>query len=216
MWRTFGRPLMVISIAVSVALLFAVLCIIRGACTPDTLESKAAELYAYCKKKGYNTDVAILVDYGRHSGRVRFFVWDFNESRPLLKSICAQGCGKGDMEGKNVFSNEIGSLCTSLGHYKIGWERTISRLGGRPAFTLVGLDATNSNAVVRGILLHPVRLPSFAIYPFPIPSKVRRISGRAVVRPYSEGCITVPSDKYRETADILHHARKPVIMWVYK
>ena len=189
---------------------------IIGNCLPNDIETKAEELKEYCVKNNYNTNIGVLVDYSVHSGRTRFVVWDFNNNKALLKSICAQGCGKGENQGKNVFSNEMGSLCSSLGHYKIGKERKMNSIKGRPALNLTGLDSTNSNAIARGILIHPVHLPSFSIYPFSIPSKVYRIFGKAIMRPYSEGCVTIPFDKYKETLTILNENKgKPVILWVY-
>lgn len=189
---------------------------IIGNSLPGDIEAKAQELKEYCAKRDYNTNVGILVDYAVHSGRTRFVVWDFNNNKALLKSICAQGCGKGKNHGKKVFSNEIGSLCSSLGHYKIGKERKMNSIKGRPALNLIGLDSTNSNAKVRGILIHPVHLPPFSIYPFSIPERVFRIFGRAIMRPYSEGCVTIPFDNYKKTVTILNENKsKPVILWVY-
>ena len=189
---------------------------IIGNCLPNDIETKAEELKEYCVKNNYNTNIGVLVDYSVHSGRTRFVVWDFNNNKALLKSICAQGCGKGENQGKNVFSNEMGSLCSSLGHYKIGKERKMNSINGRPALNLTGLDSTNSNAIARGILIHPVHLPSFSIYPFSIPSKVYRIFGKAIMRPYSEGCVAIPFDNYKETVTILNENKgKPVILWVY-
>ncbi len=151
---------------------------------------------------------------GVHSGKVRFFVWDFNKEKVVLSSICAQGCGKGNTYGKNKFSNEVGSKCSSLGHYKIGESRMMMK-GTRPAYTLYGLDKTNSNAFKRAILLHPVHLPNFAIYPFRISSKKYRILGWTI-RPYSEGCITIPFAKYKKVSKIIKKTDKPIIIWVYK
>ncbi len=183
---------------------------------PGDVEARAQELKEYCIKKGYNTKIGILVDYSVHSGCCRYVVWDFKTNKALVQSICAQGCGKGKSRGKGLFSNEIGSLCSSLGHYKIGNERTMNTIKGRPAFNLTGLDATNSNAEVRGILLHPAHLPSFPIFPFHIPSKVYRFMGKTLLRPSSEGCVAIPFARYRETKEILNANKdKPVILWVY-
>ena len=209
------RFLLLISLTVVLLCAIALFRII-GNSLPNDMETKAQELKEYCVKNNYNTNIGILVDYSVHSGRTRFAVWDFNKNNALLKSICAQGCGKGENQGKNIFSNEIGSLCSSLGHYKIGKERTMNSIKGRPALNLSGLDPTNSNAAVRGILIHPVRLPSSCIYPFAIPSEVYRVFGRAIIRPYSEGCVTIPFDKYKESVEILNENKgKPVIMWIY-
>ena len=204
------------SVAIFLLLCTIILFRIIGNRLPDDIETKAQELKEYCVKNNYNTNIGVLVDYSVHSGRTRFIVWDFKNNKALLKSICAQGCGKGENQGKNVFSNEIGSLCSSLGHYKIGKERKMNSIKGRPALNLTGLESTNSNAIARGILIHPVHLPSFSIYPFSIPSKVYRIFGKAIMRPYSEGCVTVPFEKYKETVKILNKNKgRPVILWVY-
>lgn len=207
-----------LSLLISFVVLLCAIVLFRiiGNYLPNDIETKAEELKEYCVKNNYNTNIGVLVDYSVHSGRTRFVVWDFNNNKALLKSICAQGCGKGENQGKNVFSNEMGSLCSSLGHYKIGKERKMNSIKGRPALNLTGLDSTNSNAIARGILIHPVHLPSFSIYPFSIPSKVYRIFGKAIMRPYSEGCVAIPFDKYKETVTILNENKgKPVILWVY-
>ena len=204
------------SVAIFLLLCTIILFRIIGNRLPDDIETKAQELKEYCVKNNYNTNIGVLVDYSVHSGCARFIVWDFKNNKALLKSICAQGCGKGENQGKNVFSNEIGSLCSSLGHYKIGKERKMNSIKGRPALNLTGLESTNSNAIARGILIHPVHLPSFSIYPFSIPSKVYRIFGKAIMRPYSEGCVTVPFEKYKETVKILNKNKgRPVILLVY-
>lgn len=211
----YKKKIIYFLIAIIAIIAMVVLCNHTGSRTPDTLRIKAKELRLYCKKNGYSTDIAILVDYSVHSGCTRFFVWDFNRDKTVLESICAQGCGKGKNEGKNVFSNENGSLCSSLGHYKIGKEKTMNSPKGRPAFILYGLDKTNSNAYKRGILLHPVYLPPTVIYPFKIPVAKFELFGKTIIRPYSEGCVTIPFDKYHKVAKILRGTEKPVIMWVY-
>ena len=195
---------------VGIALFF----LIVGNDKPNNLEDKVSDLKEYCIKNGYSTDIAVLVDYGAHFGKVRFFVWDFKKEKVVLSSICAQGCGKGKNLGKNVFSNKVGSLCSSLGHYEIGAKRKMLK-GTRTAYTLYGLDETNSNALKRGILLHPVHLPGFSIYPFEIPEKKYKIF-RWTIRPFSEGCITIPFVKFYRLQNILDKTNGNVIMWVYK
>ena len=172
---------------------------------PKDIEQKAAELYAYCQERGYNTQIGMLVDYSLYSGRNRYFVWDFAKGEAVVSSVSPMGCGKGRSYGRNKFSNEPGSRCISLGHYKIGKERQMYSLN-RKCFELDGLDSSNSNARSRAILLHPSSLPSISVYPLPIISAI----------PYSAGCITMPFSKYDETAKHLKSVGdKPVIMWVY-
>ena len=182
-----------------------VLFLIIGNSVPRDLDERAEEALEYC----------LLVDYGRHSGRVRFFLWDFDKGKPVLKSLCAHGYGNGSTARRPVFSNEVGSFCSSLGHYRVGKEKTMSKPKGRKALLLYGRDKTNSNALYRGILIHPVSLPNFSIYPLMIPVKVHTILGHKI-RPKSEGCITIPFRKYSKVVETVKSSSKPLMMWVYE
>lgn len=206
------RPLFIFtSLAASLLLLF----LITGNSVPRDLDKRAEEALGYCKENGYSTDYCLLVDYGRHSGRVRFFLWDFKKEKSVLKSLCAHGYGKGSTARRPVFSNEIGSFCSSLGHYRVGKEKTMSKPKGRKALLLYGKDKTNSNALYRGILIHPVSLPNFPVWPLMIPVKVHKIFGHKI-RPMSEGCITIPFKKYKKVSNIVKSSSRPVLMWVYE
>ena len=186
-----------------------------GYSTPKDLDERAEKALEYCKENGYSTDYCLLVDYGRHSGRVRFFLWDFEKDKPALKCLCAHGYGKGSTARKPVFSNEPGSFCSSLGHYRVGREKTMNKPKGRKALVLYGRDKTNSNALWRGILIHPVSLPNFSIYPLLIPVKVHKILGHKI-RPKSEGCITIPFRKYEKVSKVAKSSNKPLMLWVYE
>lgn len=78
-----------------------------------------------------------------------------------------------------------------------------------------GKDKTNSNALQRGILIHPVSLPNFSIYPLLIPVKVHKILGHKI-RPKSEGCITIPFRKYSKVVETVESSSKPLMLWVYE
>lgn len=197
--------------AVSLLLLFLII----GYSTPKDLDERAEEALEYCKENGYSTDYCLLVDYGRHSGRVRFFLWDFEKEKPALKCLCAHGYGKGSTARKPVFSNEPGSFCSSLGHYRVGREKTMSKPKGRKALLLYGKDKTNSNALQRGILIHPVSLPNFSIWPLMIPVKVHKVLGHKI-RPKSEGCITIPFRKYSKVVETVKSSHKSLMLWVYE
>ena len=84
------------------------------------LKSKAHEVKAYCVSKGFSTNYCFLVDFSIHSGKKRFFVWDFKGDSIKYASLCAHGYGKDSTPSKPVFSNTPGSLCSSLGKYKVG------------------------------------------------------------------------------------------------
>ena len=72
--------------AISIAALLLLLFLITGHSTPKDLDERADKALEYCKENGYSTDYCLLVDYGRHSGRVRFFIWDFKKDKPAMKS----------------------------------------------------------------------------------------------------------------------------------
>ena len=205
----------VLFILISSALFLLLFFLTTGYSTPKGIDEIAEEALEYCKENGYSTDYCMLVDYGRHSGRVRFFLWDFEKEKPVLKSLCAHGYGKGGTARRPVFSNEIGSFSSSLGHYRVGKEKTMSKPKGRKALVLYGKDKTNSNALQRGILIHPVSLPNFSIYPLLIPVKVHKMLGHKI-RPKSEGCITIPFRKYSEVVETVKSSSKPLMLWVYE
>jgi len=201
--------------AISIAALLLLLFLITGYSTPKDLDERAEEALEYCNKNGYSTEYCLLVGYGRHSGRVRFFLWDFQKEKQVMKCLCAHGYGKGSTARKPVFSNEPGSFCSSLGHYRVGKEKTMSKPKGRKALVLYGKDKTNSNALQRGILIHPVSLPNFPIYPLMIPVKVHKILGHKI-RPKSEGCITIPFRKYSEVVETVKSSSKPLMLYAYE
>ena len=136
-------------------------------------------LKEYCHKKGLSESYAIVVDFDLHSGRHRFFVCDLKKEKIIASSLCAHGVGKGSTPRKPVFSNEVGSLCSSLGHYKITHKHRMAS-SGVMSFRLDGLDATNSNAHQRGILIHSAKMISYVrwgIFPFYLPINKRISSG---------------------------------------
>jgi hypothetical protein len=74
------------------------------------LREKAQAGKAYCDKNGYNTNYCFLVDFSIHSGKRRFFVWDFKGDSVKYASLCAHGYGKNSTVSKPVFSNVEGSV----------------------------------------------------------------------------------------------------------
>ena len=104
---------------------------------------------------------------------------------------------------------------SSLEYNKAGKEKTMSKPKGRKALLLYGRDKTNSNALQRGILIHPVSLPNFSIYPLMIPVKVHKVFGHKI-RPKSEGCITIPFRKYSKVVETVESSSKPLMLWVYE
>ena len=108
-------------------------------------------------------DYVIVVDFSIHSGKNRFFLFDKNKNL-ILKSLCEHGYGEGSTKSVPNFSNRIGSNCSSLGRFRVGCYNIMK--DNTPSYLLEGLDASNSNARKRQLLIHPYySVPDFEIYP---------------------------------------------------
>jgi hypothetical protein len=122
------------------------------------LQKKKAEALNYCKKNKLNTNLCFLLDMKIHSGKKRFFVYDFIKDSVIKKALVSHGCGKKNWaanDSKDIpkFSNVPESHLSSLGKYKIG-KRGWSNWGIHVNYLLHGLDTTNNNALKRQIVLH--------------------------------------------------------------
>ena len=164
--------------------------------------SRAAELYAFCQERGFNTRVALIMDIGRHSGRRRFVVWDFQQGRALYSFPASHGSGSALSHVRSAYakcSNEDGSHLSSIGKCLIA-ERYEGRYG--VAYRLDGLEESNSALRARCVVLHGWRYTtSFPIYPF---STVG-----------SWGCSVLSRRAMRKVDEILQREER-VVMWLYK
>ena len=170
------------------------------------INEKAEEALSFCKANGYNTDFCILIDMKIHSGKNRMFVYDFNLEKVEREALCAHGCGKGDRKSTGaqpLFSNNEGSLLTSLGKYKTG-IRSYSQYGINVHYKLHGLEPTNSNAFKRIIVLHSFTpVPSVETYPVHLPMG------------FSHGCPVTDNDMMTWLDAKLKDTEKPVLLWIY-
>ena len=172
----------------------------------ERLKLKADSAMRYCKRKGFDTKHCFLLDFKIHSGKNRFFVWDFENDTIKYSGLCCHGYGNNanrNTYDKLVFSNVPGSLCSSLGRYKVG-IRSYSQWGINVHYKLHGLDKTNSNAFERIVVLHshsPV--PDEEIYPDHLPLG------------YSQGCPVLSDNFMRKVDDLLKDTKKPVLLWAY-
>lgn len=170
-------------------------------------KNKADSALLYAKKEGFDLDHVFLVDFSIHSGKNRFFIWDFKKDTIAYSSLCAHGMGNGNNRSTytNIrFSNVEGSYCSSLGKYKTG-KRAYSNWGIHAHYKLHGLESTNDNAFDRIVVLHSYELiPQHEIYPEHIPLG------------YSQGCPVV-NDKIMTVIDgMLQQKNKPVLLWIYQ
>jgi hypothetical protein len=169
----------------------------------ELLKTKAIEAFAYCKAHNLNTEWCMLVDFSMHSGCKRFYVWNFRTDSLICQSLCAHGYGKGGTSAKPVFGNEQGSYCSSLGHYRVG-ARAWSKWGINIHYKLHGLDATNSNAFNRIVVLHSFDpMPETEIYPAHLPLGM------------SQGCPVVSNQTMRRLDDMLKKGGKSPLLWIY-
>ena len=164
-------------------------------------------LKEYSNKHGLSENFAIVVDFEKPSGKHRFYVCDLNKQKIIASSLCAHGAGKRSTIFNPVFSNEVGSYCSSLGHYIITGRNKMSSTG-LPSFRLKGLDSSNSNAMKRGILIHSAKLVSYCrlgIYPFYLPLDKR----------ISSGCFAIDIDIMDIVGDLVDKEKKPILLYAF-
>lgn len=106
------------------------------------------------RQYGADTRYLILVDYSIPSNDYRLFIWDTEQDNIVEKFWCAHGFGGGSTPERPVFSNTLNSNCSSLGWFLI--DRSVGRSAkyGYDYHAVDGLDASNSNARRREILIH--------------------------------------------------------------
>jgi hypothetical protein len=172
-----------------------------------TLKAKALIAKTYCKSKQYNTTIGLLINYKIHSGLPRLFIWDFVGNKAIDSGLVSHGCGTntwGRDESKThpMFSNKEESHCSSVGKYLIK-ERGYSEWGIHVKYNLQGLEASNSNALKRYIVLHSWEA-------------VGNISTYPVGTPEGWGCPAV-SNKFMYKLDSLlqQQQNKKVILWAF-
>jgi hypothetical protein len=170
------------------------------------IDMKAKEALTFCETNGFNTDYCILIDMKIHSGKHRMFIYDFNNQKVERSALCAHGCGKDDKRSSGsqpIFSNEEGSLLTSIGKYKIG-IRSYSQWGINVHYKLHGLEESNNNAFRRIIVLHShTTLSSTEIFPDHLPMG------------WSFGCPVTDDDTMTYLDNKLKHTKKSVLLWIY-
>lgn len=164
--------------------------------------SKINEASAFCHKNKLDASICILVDMRIHSGKNRLFVYDFNKKEIVIQGLCAHGVGGGSTATKPVFSNAVGSYCTSLGKYKVK-GRAYSNWGINVHYKMYGLEKTNSNAFKRIVVLHSYSpVPNHEIYP-------QTLFGQ------SAGCPVLADDTMQKIDVLLKAKKKPVLLWIY-
>lgn len=163
------------------------------------------EALAFCKENQFNQDFYFLIDMSIHSGKNRFFVYDFRTKKVSHQNVVTHGtCDvletNPEKYKKAKFNNTQDSHCSMKGKFKVG-KRDYSSWGINVKYWMHGLESTNNNAVKRVVVLHSwPAVSNEEIYP--------RYS------PLSWGCPAV-SDEFMQVLDEkLKVVEQPVLMWI--
>ena len=159
---------------------------------------QAIEIRKYSREKGYDTSYAFLVNMSMKSGKKRFFVVNLETMTIENRALVSHGRGDERFTFDRKFSNDAGSNCSSVGRYKIGKSYT-GQFG--LAYRLYGLDASNSNAFKRFVVLHAMGCISYDETDLPICQ--------------SEGCPAVAPQFLEEIKPIIDSRKSQMLMWVF-
>jgi hypothetical protein len=168
---------------------------------PDNavLLKKTQEALQFCRENNLNKEAAIFIDLGLHSGYSRCFVVRLADGAIRLKGLVTHGSGKSGLpEGARAYSDVEGSLLSSLGKYKTG-KSYQGQFG--LAYKLYGLEATNSNAYKRFIVLHGHEC---------VPDKETDD-----LLCQSWGCPTVSPAFLQQLKAVIDASDKPLLLWIF-
>lgn len=168
----------------------------------SSFHNKAAQ---FCKENNYNEDYYFMVDLNIHSGKNRFFIYDFKAEKIIDKNLVTHGSCDQFEENlrkfeKVKFDNRIDSHCSMKGKFRIG-NRDYSSWGINVKYWLHGLEETNKSAVERVVVLHSWNaVKNEEIYP--------------KYSPLSWGCPAVSNEFMRKIDERLQKTSKPVLLWI--
>ncbi|SDD16688.1 murein L,D-transpeptidase catalytic domain-containing protein [Niabella drilacis] len=160
--------------------------------------AQLAVIKTMIRNRHFNPDRVFLVNMRLPSSRKRFFVYDLNQDAVITSGLVTHGrCSERWLEGRR-YSNEMGSRCTSLGHYRIGssYQGTFGL-----AYKLYGLDSSNNKAFERFVVLH-----SHACVP------ENEVDYEIC---QSDGCPTVSPAFLKQLQSIIDTSAKPILLSIY-
>ena len=156
------------------------------------------KLKEYAASSGSNTDYAIIINLGIKSGKKRFFVIDFSTNTIVKSGIVAEGSGDVYSSYEKRYSNEIGSMASSLGIYKIG-KRIKSNVNY--SYRLYGMQESNSNAFKRSMMLQGSEDIPYDEISLPLLK--------------TDGSLSLSARLLKEISPMLDASAKPVLLWAY-
>lgn len=163
------------------------------------------EAKQFCKENGFSQEYYFLVDLSVHSGKNRFYVYDFKQNKILLQNLVTHGsCDvfEDNLEKYNKvkFDTREDSHCSMKGKFKIG-AREYSSWGINIKYWLHGLEKTNKTAEERVVVLHSwSKVANKEIYPLYLP--------------LSWGCPAVSNEFMQKLDGKLKATQKPVLLWI--
>jgi len=172
---------------------------------PINYNSFHQEALTFCKQNKFNQDFYFFVDLSVHSGKNRFFIYDFKNQKVVNQNLVTHDACDVFQEHpekykKVKFSNKSNSHCSMKGKYKIG-KRDYSSWGINVKYWLHGLESTNNNAVNRVVVLHSWdAVSNEEIYP--------RYS------PLSWGCPAVSNEFMKVLDEKLKADNQSVLLWI--
>jgi L,D-transpeptidase catalytic domain len=162
------------------------------------LKSYSQKATAYLKANIFCEDYYFVVDMKIAPGKKRFFIYDLIKDTIIDAGLVTHGGGSVSANDKLVFNNISGGNATSLGKYKVGVEYS-GQFG--MAFKLHGLEASNSKAFERFVVLHShACVPAEDVYPAEICTSL--------------GCPTVNPSFLPTLKTYIDKAEKPVMLWI--
>jgi len=162
------------------------------------LAEKAFAARSFVQRKNYNDKFCFLIDMSLPSGQKRFFIYDLEKDSLQTSGLVAHGnCFEYWLEGRR-YSNVVGSGCTSLGKYKIGYSYS-GKWGY--SYKLYGLDSSNKNAFERTVVLHG----HSCVAETEVEDDICQ----------SNGCPTVSPGFLEKLKTIINNSKKPLLLWIY-
>lgn len=161
------------------------------------IKKYAQKLKVFADTNGYSTQYCFVINMKIASGKKRFFVYNMQKDSIEQSGLVTHGEGS-ETDSGLIFNNTPNALATSLGKYKIGKEY-YGKFG--LAYKLHGLDASNSKAFERFVVLHAHDcVPKKAIYPQEIC--------------VSQGCPTVNPSFLRKLKPIINTSAKHILLQI--
>ena len=163
------------------------------------------EAKAFIEKNNFNETYYYLVDLNEHSGKNRFFIYNFKQQKITDRNLVTHGsCDQFEENPekwqKVKFDVRNDSHCSMDGKYKIG-KRDYSSWGINVKYWMLGLEKTNNTAVKRVVVLHSWEaVKNEEIYP--------------KYSPLSWGCPAVSNEFMEKLDNQLQQVQKPVLLWI--